>query len=109
MGVGIARVVANYAHWPTVVTASSLFLGIGVSMAVGILSGMYPAVPGLAGRSDLRASIRLSGPVRAGYGTGRGLNTPTLRGQEGFGLGQGHDKGTNVKATGCKGGVGFVN
>ncbi len=44
MGVGIARVVANYAHWPTVVTASSLFLAIGVSMAVGILSGMYPAV-----------------------------------------------------------------
>jgi putative ABC transport system permease protein len=44
IGIGIARAVAIYAKWPTVVTASSLVLAIGVSMAVGILSGVYPAV-----------------------------------------------------------------
>ena len=44
MGVGIAQAVASYARWPTVVTAASLVLAIGVSMAVGIVSGLYPAV-----------------------------------------------------------------
>ena len=44
MGVGIAQAVAYYAKWPTVVTAASLILAIGVSMAVGIISGLYPAV-----------------------------------------------------------------
>jgi putative ABC transport system permease protein len=44
IGIGIARVVATYARWPPVVTAASLVLAIGVSMAVGILSGLYPAV-----------------------------------------------------------------
>jgi putative ABC transport system permease protein len=43
MGIGIARAVAFYAHWPTVVTFASLALALGVSMAVGILSGLYPA------------------------------------------------------------------
>jgi putative ABC transport system permease protein len=44
MGVGIAQAVAFYAKWPTVVTAASLVLALGVSMAVGIISGLYPAV-----------------------------------------------------------------
>ena len=44
IGVGIAQAVASYARWPTVVTAASLVLAIGVSMAVGIVSGLYPAV-----------------------------------------------------------------
>jgi putative ABC transport system permease protein len=44
MGVGIARTVAYYAHWPTVVTFASLLLALGVSMAVGIVSGLYPAM-----------------------------------------------------------------
>jgi putative ABC transport system permease protein len=43
MGIGIARAVAYYAHWPTVVTFASLLLALGVSMAVGVLSGLYPA------------------------------------------------------------------
>ncbi len=44
IGIGIAQAVAYYAKWPTVVTAASLVLAIGVSMAVGIISGLYPAV-----------------------------------------------------------------
>jgi putative ABC transport system permease protein len=44
MGVAIARVVASYAAWPTVVTANSILLSTGVSITVGLVSGIYPAV-----------------------------------------------------------------
>jgi putative ABC transport system permease protein len=44
MGIGIARVVAAYAGWPTVVTLLSILLSTGVSIAVGLASGIYPAV-----------------------------------------------------------------
>jgi putative ABC transport system permease protein len=44
VGIAMAQVVASYAKWPTVVTVASLVLAIGVSMAVGILSGLYPSV-----------------------------------------------------------------
>ncbi len=44
MGVAIAKVVAFYAEWPTVVTAFSVILAFGVSLAVGVLSGLYPAM-----------------------------------------------------------------
>ena len=44
MGVLIARLVAVWAGWPTVVTLTSIFLSTGVSVAVGLTSGIYPAV-----------------------------------------------------------------
>jgi putative ABC transport system permease protein len=44
LGVAIAHAVASYAGWPTVVTASSIVLSTGVSMAVGLVSGLYPAM-----------------------------------------------------------------
>jgi putative ABC transport system permease protein len=44
IGIGIARAVSHYAKWPTVVTAFSLVLALGVSLAVGVLSGLYPAL-----------------------------------------------------------------
>jgi putative ABC transport system permease protein len=43
-GLLIARAVAAYAGWPTVVTLSSIALSTGVSVAVGLASGIYPAV-----------------------------------------------------------------
>jgi putative ABC transport system permease protein len=43
-GLIIAKVVAIYADWPTVVTLSSIVLSTGVSVAVGLASGIYPAV-----------------------------------------------------------------
>jgi putative ABC transport system permease protein len=36
--------VAAYADWPTVVTLFSILLSTGVSIAVGLASGIYPAV-----------------------------------------------------------------
>ena len=44
IGVVIARVVAAYAAWPTVVTFSSIVLSTGVSIGVGLASGLYPAI-----------------------------------------------------------------
>jgi len=44
MGLGIARIVAAYADWPTVVTTWSVMLSLGVSVFVGVGSGLYPAM-----------------------------------------------------------------
>jgi len=44
LGVGIAKGVAAYADWPTVVTGWSIGLSLGVSVLVGVGSGMYPAM-----------------------------------------------------------------
>jgi putative ABC transport system permease protein len=44
LGVLIAWVVAASAGWPTVVTAWSILLATGVALAVGLVSGLYPAV-----------------------------------------------------------------
>ena len=44
IGLGIARAVAAYADWPTVVTTWSVALSLGVSVLVGVGSGLYPAV-----------------------------------------------------------------
>jgi putative ABC transport system permease protein len=43
-GLVIAEAVAVYASWPTVVTVFSIVLSTGVSVAVGLASGIYPAV-----------------------------------------------------------------
>ncbi|MFQ5789553.1 MAG: ABC transporter permease [Acidobacteriota bacterium] len=43
MGLAIARIVAHYAGWPTVVTVWAIVLSTGVSVTVGITSGLYPA------------------------------------------------------------------
>ena len=43
LGVGIARGVAAYAGWTTVVTTSSILLATLVSSAVGLIFGIYPA------------------------------------------------------------------
>jgi putative ABC transport system permease protein len=44
LGLAIAQVVAAYAGWPTIVTAWAIALSTGVSVAVGLASGLYPAV-----------------------------------------------------------------
>jgi putative ABC transport system permease protein len=44
LGVGLGYMVAAYANWPTVVTTWSIALSLGVSVIVGVGSGMYPAM-----------------------------------------------------------------
>jgi putative ABC transport system permease protein len=43
IGIVLARLVAAYAGWPTVITFWSLLLSTGVSVTVGVVSGIYPA------------------------------------------------------------------
>jgi len=43
IGIVLARLVAAYAGWPTVITIGSLVVSTGVSIAVGLVSGIYPA------------------------------------------------------------------
>ena len=42
-GLALARGVAAYAGWQTIVTIASILLSTGVAMAVGLASGIYPA------------------------------------------------------------------
>ena len=44
LGLAIARGIAAYADWPTIVTTWSIALSLGVSIVVGVGSGMYPAM-----------------------------------------------------------------
>jgi putative ABC transport system permease protein len=43
LGAGSARLVNYYAHYATIVTASSIVLSFGISATVGIVFGIYPA------------------------------------------------------------------
>ncbi len=43
LGYGISRLVSTYSGWPTIVTPLSVLLGVGVSMTVGLVFGIYPA------------------------------------------------------------------
>jgi putative ABC transport system permease protein len=43
LGVGLARGVATWAGWATVVTPGAVLLATGVATAVGLASGLYPA------------------------------------------------------------------
>jgi putative ABC transport system permease protein len=44
VGVAVASIVAASAGWPTVVTPFSVLLSFSVSITVGLVSGLYPAV-----------------------------------------------------------------
>jgi len=44
VGVAIARIIAASAGWSTIVTAGSIALSAGVAIAVGLVSGLYPAL-----------------------------------------------------------------
>ena len=44
IGVAIPKLVTQFSGMPTIVTPYSLVLSVGISMAVGVLFGLYPAV-----------------------------------------------------------------
>lgn len=56
VGLIISRAITFYAGWPTIVSAFSILLAVGVSSAVGIIFGSYPA--GKAAKLDVIESLR---------------------------------------------------
>jgi putative ABC transport system permease protein len=43
-GFGLSHAIAQFAGWSTIVTPLSVAIAFGVSMAVGVVFGLYPAV-----------------------------------------------------------------
>ncbi len=43
LGYAISNLVSDYSGWPTIVRPASLVLGVGVSMSIGLIFGIYPA------------------------------------------------------------------
>jgi putative ABC transport system permease protein len=43
-GVGAAQAISGYAHWKTVVAGAAVVLALGVSVSVGLIFGLYPAI-----------------------------------------------------------------
>jgi putative ABC transport system permease protein len=44
LGVGLSELIGVLAGWSTIVTTTSIVLAFGVSVAIGIVFGLYPAV-----------------------------------------------------------------
>ncbi len=56
LGLTLARGIAFYADWPTIVSYYSIVLAVGVSTAVGVIFGLYPARK--AARLDVIEALR---------------------------------------------------
>ena len=43
-GFGLSHSIATFAEWKTIVTTASVVIAFGVSVAVGVVFGIYPAM-----------------------------------------------------------------
>ncbi|MDH4156520.1 MAG: ABC transporter permease [candidate division Zixibacteria bacterium] len=56
LGLLLAKIISFYAGWPTIVSVFSIVLAVGVSSAVGVIFGLYPASK--ASRLDVIDALR---------------------------------------------------
>jgi putative ABC transport system permease protein len=56
LGMGVSRVIANMAGWPSVVSQESVLLAFGTSVGIGVFFGFYPALS--ASRLDPIEALR---------------------------------------------------
>jgi len=43
VGIGIPFLIEHYSNFKTIITSASLVLSFGISVAIGVLFGLYPA------------------------------------------------------------------
>jgi putative ABC transport system permease protein len=48
VGASMSRMIASFAGWSTIISGGSLALAFSVSMAIGLVSGVYPAMKAAA-------------------------------------------------------------
>ena len=59
-GFFLAWLIARTAEWKTIVTTASVVIAFGVSVVVGVVFGIYPAMKGVADQSDRGAALRVT-------------------------------------------------
>jgi putative ABC transport system permease protein len=58
LGYALAKVISQYAQWPTIISPTAIVLGLGISSLTGILFGLWPARQ--AARTNPIEALRMS-------------------------------------------------
>ena len=59
VGVGLSQLIGFLAGWSTIVTTTSIVLAFIVSVAIGLIFGLYPAARARPARSGQGAALRV--------------------------------------------------
>ena len=59
LGASMSRLIASFAGWSTIISGGSLALAFSVSVLIGLVSGVYPAMKAAAPRPGAGPSLRI--------------------------------------------------